>query len=202
MSYRWQETIKILIPGFYILICVGLGCLITYEQIDKDFIDLIGKISAVLIILMFFTAFVVGYINEIISSIIELILYKIGLPRPSRLVLNNKIKRFRIVRNDELRQKLDIMPPTLMVDNSLAAISLAKAKQATESDKYQELYYQSVLARNLCFAHLVSCILLLYVSDCPLMLLILCFPSLILFCWQWWKMNLVYVKKIFLEYLK
>ncbi len=201
MSYRWQETMKILIPGFYILICVGLGCLLNYVQLVKEFFDLIGKLSAILIILMFFVSFVIGYINEIVSGAIEYILYKFKVPRPSRLVLNNTIERFRIIENTELRLKLQISTNAL-IDNTLAAKSLAKAKQTTETDKYQEFYYQSVLARNLFFGHSFSLVFLLIVLDWCWMFLALGILVGILFLWQWWKMNLVYVKKIFVEYLK
>ena len=88
MSYRWQETIKILIPGFYILCSICMGYFCTHYQIDKDMCESISKISAILIMLILLGAFIVGYINEIISGGIEYILYWCGLPRPSRLVLN------------------------------------------------------------------------------------------------------------------
>ena len=32
MTYRWQEIIKILIPGFYLLFGVGINCLITHNN--------------------------------------------------------------------------------------------------------------------------------------------------------------------------
>ena len=43
MSYRWQETIKILIPGFYILCSIGMGYFCTHYQIDKDMCESINK---------------------------------------------------------------------------------------------------------------------------------------------------------------
>lgn len=201
MSYRWQETIKILIPGFYILCSIGMGYFCTHYQIDKDMCESISKISAILIILILLGAFIVGYINEIISGSIEYILYCCGLPRPSRLVLNNSFKRFSIVQNRDLRHKLQL-PETGFIDNAKAAKGLAQAKQATEIDKYQEFYYQSVLARNLFFGHLFTSVLLTIIIGCSWTLLLLILIIAVLFCWQWWKMNLVYVKKLFVEYLK
>jgi len=201
MSYRWQETMKILIPGFYILCSVGMGYFCTHYQIDKNMYEIISKISAILIVLIIFGAFIVGYINEIICGGIEYILYCFGLPRPSRLVLNNSFKRFSIVENLDLRQKLQL-PELETIDNIKAAKGLAQAKQATEIDKYQEFYYQSVLARNLFFGHIFSSVLLTIVIGWSWILFLSILIIAALLCWQWWKMNLVYVKKIFVEYLK
>lgn len=201
MSYRWQETMKILIPGFYILSSIGMGYFCTHYQIDKDMCESISKISALLIMLILLGAFIVGYINEIISGGIEYILYCCGLPRPSRLVLNNSFKRFSIENISDLRHKLQL-PETGFIDNAKAAKGLVQAKQATEIDKYQEFYYQSVLARNLFFSHIFSSVLLTIIIGCSWTLLLSILIIAVLFCWQWWKMNLVYVKKIFIEYLK
>lgn len=201
MSYRWQETIKILIPRFYILCSIGMGYFCTHYQIDKDMCESISKISAILIMLILLGAFIVGYINEIISGGIEYILYCCGLPRPSRLVLNKSFKRFSIEKISDLRHKLQL-PETGFIDNAKAAKGLAQAKQATEIDKYQEFYYQAVLARNLFFGHMFSSVLLTIIIGWSWTLYLSTLIIAALLCWQWWKMNLVYVKKIFIEYLK
>ena len=201
MSYRWQETMKILIPGFYIICSIGIGYFCTHYQIDKDMCESISKISAILIMLILLGAFIVGYINEIISGGIEYVLYCCGLPRPSRLVLNNSFKRFSLEKNRDLRHKLQQLE-TGFIDNTKAAKGLTQAKQATEIDKYQEFYYQSVLARNLFFGHLFTSVLLAIIIGCSWALLLSILIIAALLCWQWWKMNLVYVKKIFIEYLK
>lgn len=201
MSYRWQETMKILIPGFYIICSIGMGYFCTHYQIDKDMCENISKISAILIMLILLGAFIVGYINEIISGGIEYILYCCGLPRPSRLVLNNSFKRFSLEKNRDLRHKLQQLE-TGFIDNIKAAKGLAQAKQTTEIDKYQEFYYQSVLARNLFFGHMFSFGLLMIIIGWAWTLFLSTLIIAVLFCWQWWKMNLVYVKKIFVEYLK
>lgn len=108
MTYRWQEIIKILIPGFYLLFGVGISCFITHNAFDKEIIETVGKLSAIFLVLLFFTAFVVGYINEIISGGLESCLYLCDVPRPSRLILNNCFTRFQIIRNRDLREKLEL----------------------------------------------------------------------------------------------
>lgn len=192
---------KILIPGFYILCSIGMGYFCTHYHIDKDMCDNISKISAILIMFILLGAFIIGYINEIISGGIEYILYSCGLPRPSRLVLNNSFNRFSIGQNRELRHKLQL-PKTGFIDNAKAAKCLAQAKHATQIGKYQEFYYQSVLARNLFFGHMFTSVPLMIIIDCSWTLLLSILIIATLLCWQWWKMNLVYVKKIFIEYLK
>ena len=75
MTYRWQEIIKILIPGFYLLFGIGISVLINHNAFDKGIVEIIGKLSAILLVLLFFAAFVVGYINEIISGGLEYLMY-------------------------------------------------------------------------------------------------------------------------------
>ena len=192
---------RILIPGFCILCSIVMGYLCTHYQMDKDMYESVSKISAILIMLVLLGSFIVGYINEIISGGIEYMLYCCGLPRPSRLVLNNSFKRFSIEKICDLRYKLQL-PETGFIDNAKAAKGLAQAKQATEIDKYQEFYYQSVLARNLFFGHMFSSVLLSIIIGWSWTLFLSTLIIAVLLCWQWWKMNLVYVKKIFVEYLR
>ena len=90
----------------------------------------------------------------------------------------------------------------MIISSLLAAEGLAQAKQATEIDKYQEFYYQTILARNLFFGHMFSSVLLTIIIGWSWTLFLSSLIIAVLFCWQWWKMNLVYVKKIFVEYLK
>ena len=201
MSYRWQDTMKILIPGFYILSCVGVGYWRFHNHIDDNLVEGLGKLSAILIVCMLWVAFIIGYLNEIVSGEIEILLYRIGWPRPSRLILNGSLKRFSIVRNVDLKSQLNILQ-TEFVDNLNAAKCLEYAKQSTETDKYQEFYYQSVLARDLFFGHIFSSILLVIMAGWSWIWFSIEFLIAVLFWVQWWKMNLVYVKKIFVEFLK
>lgn len=201
MTYRWQEIIKILIPGFYLLFGVGISCLITHNAFDKEIVETVGKLSAILLVLLFFAAFVVGYINEIISGGLEYLMYHWGFPRPSRLILNNKFTRFQIIKNSDLRHKLGLQRNG-SVDNANSAKALAQAKQSINMDGSQEFYYQSVLSRNLFFAHLFTSIIIFFTLGWSCLLVVFTVSVGLLLCWQWWKMNLVYVKKIFSEYLK
>ena len=201
MTYRWQEIIKILIPGFYLLFGIGISVLINHNAFDKGIVEIIGKLSAILLVLLFFAAFVVGYINDIISGGLEYLMYHWGIPRPSRLILNNSFTRFHIVRNSDLRNKLGLQGNGF-VDNGKSAKALTQAKQSINMDGCQEFYYQSVLSRNLFFAHLFTSIIMFFILGWSWILFVFTVSVGLLLYWQWWKMNLVYVKKIFSEYLK
>lgn len=198
MTYRWQEIIKILIPGFYLLFGIGISVLINHNAFDKGIVEIIGKLSAILLVLLFFAAFVVGYINEIISGGLEYLMYHWGIPRPSRLILNNSFTRFHIVRNSDLRNKLGLQGNGF-VDNGKSAKALTQAKQSINMDGCQEFYYQSVLSRNLFFVHLFTSTIMFCIIGWLWWLLLFAISVSLLLCWQWWKMNLVYVKKIFTD---
>lgn len=201
MTYRWQEIIKILIPGFYLLFGISISVLINHNAFDNGMVETVGKLSAILLVLLFFAAFVVGYINEITSGGLEYLMYHWGIPRPSRLVLNNSFTRFQIVRNSDLRNKLSLQRED-SVDNVKSARALAQAKQSINMEGCQEFYYQSILSRNIFFAHLFTSIIMFFILGWSWWLLLFAVSVGLLLCWQWWKMNLVYVKKIFTEYLK
>lgn len=200
MNYRWQETIKILIPGFYMVVFLGIAYFFKNCTLDKDVIESIGKLSAILIALSLFLAFVVGFVNELISGGMEYLMYCWCIPRPSRVILNETFTRFRISKISDLKVKLDISS-IRKVDNKMAAKCLRTAKQAIDKDKCIEYYYQSVLARNLFFAHVIVSIVILFMNFSWTLLSAMIGLAALL-CWQWWKMNLVYVKNIFVEYLK
>ena len=64
----------------------------------------------------------------------------------------------------KLKEKLSIYHDE-RIDNEKAAICLRKAKQSIDMEICKELYYQSVLSRNLFIAHLiVSFLILIFVS--------------------------------------
>ena len=132
---------------------------------------------------------------------IKLFDYQEDMKERIETVSYTHLKRFSIEKISDLRHKLQL-PETGFIDNAKAAKGLAQAKQATEIDKYQEFYYQSVLARNLFFGHIFSSVLLTIIIGWSWTLFLSILIIAVLLCWQWWKMNLVYVKKIFIEYLK
>lgn len=188
---------KILIPGFYLLMFVGMG--LGVKHFNNNFFDIIDKASAIIVVVMFFVAFFLGFIVEIISGLFEFFLYWVGCSRPSRSILNDTaLKRFRVVDLKKLKRKLDLNGD---VNNNEAGLCLRKAKQAIDMGKYQEFYYQSIMGRNLFISHILAYFI---VKDLPIPCLLQYgrFAVTFLLCWHWYKMNFVYVRSIFVEYIK
>ena len=44
MTYRWQEIIKILIPGFYLLFGISISVLINHNAFDNGIVETVGKL--------------------------------------------------------------------------------------------------------------------------------------------------------------
>lgn len=201
MNYRWQETIKILIPGFYLTIGI-LACLLVADNpFGYGWIDIAEKLSVYILVLLLFVAFIVGFVNEVISGETENLMYRLGVPRPSLLILKNVFCRYCVYDITKLKEKLSIDSDERL-DNEKAAAYLRKAKQSIDMEKCKELYYQSVLSRNLFIAHLIVAFLILIFVSFSFKILFFLLVLFVLLGWQWWKMNMVYVKNIFVEFLR
>lgn len=200
MNYRWQETIKILIPGFYFIVYMGTKFLLINESFIIDNIDYLNKLAPYIIIIILFSAFIIGIIIEILSGDIEFYSYQFGLKRPSCILLMDKDKRFKITNITFLKQLLKLQQ-NKQITNKIAAECLQKAKESINIEQCQEFYYQSILYRNLTFSHFIVFIInLFFKQNCYIS--ILNAIILIIFIKQWRKMNIIYVKNIFIEYSK
>lgn len=139
--------------------------------------------------------------NEVISGETENLMYRLGVPRPSLLILKNVFCRYCVYDITNLKEKLSIDSDESL-DNEKAAAYLRKAKQSIDMEKCKELYYQSVLSRNLFVAHLIVTFLILIFVSFSFKILFFLLVLFVLLGWQWWKMNMVYVKNIFVEFLR
>lgn len=201
MNYRWQETIKILIPGFYLTICMLVCLLVADNPLGNGLYLVAEKLSVYVLVLLLFVAFIVGFVNEVISGEIEYLMYRLGVPRPSLLILKNVFCRYCVYDISKLKEKLSIDHDE-RINNEKAATCLRKAKQSIDMEICKELYYQSVLSRNLFVAHLIVAFLILIFVSFSFKILFFLLVLSVLLGWQWWKMNLVYVKNIFVEFLR
>ena len=201
MNYRWQETIKILIPGFYLTIGMLVCLLVADNPLGNGLFLVAEKLSVYVLVLLLFVAFIVGFVNEVISGEIEYLMYRLGVPRPSLLILKNVFCRYCVYDISKLKEKLSIDHDE-RINNERAATCLRKAKQSIDMEICKELYYQSVLSRNLFVAHLIVAFLILIFVSFSFKILFFLLVLSILLGWQWWKMNLVYVKNIFVEFLR
>ena len=98
MNYRLQDFIKYIIPGLYVIFFVFIWSVLSSKyQIDtaklKDFTN-------VIILLIPFVGFVIGYFIESVMTCAEHLFYILGGRRPSKTILDRKCKFYIIPETD------------------------------------------------------------------------------------------------------
>lgn len=92
MNYRIQDFIKYIIPGLYVIFFVVIwsvlssNCHIETAKL-KDF-------TGVIILLIPFVGFVIGYLIESLMTCAEHLFYILGGRRPSKNILDRKCKNY------------------------------------------------------------------------------------------------------------
>ena len=204
MSYRTQEILRMIIPGLYLIAMVlilffiggGWGRIATPEQ--NTIIDVMKGASNVVVLLLPFLGFVVGYIIECIMSICERLLYWLGIPRPSRMVLKG-CKMYLLDNTCWLRRELGVGST---ITNDQAGKALQKAKLAIQRQSVETFHDSSILARNILGSQLMLTIYTIYNDDwfpCEFWIMLLLFMLLSIY---WYHKNCIYVKYVLSEYEK
>lgn len=199
MKYdRIQETFRYITPGLYLLAMV---LVMNFEDIksDEQLRDFIAKFSAIIIVLLPFVGFVIGYFIECIMTWIERCMYLIQIPRPSRVVLNGKCGLYVI--SDDIRLRITSGEK---VDNKKANRYQQLAKQAVdEKEVVSRGYHQSIMARHILGAQLSGCVYYLAFdggwSWCHLINALL---IVLVVGFFWYHQTCVYMKYLFAEYGK
>ena len=199
MKYdRIQETFRYITPGLYLL---ALILVTNFDAIknDEKLLDAISNFSAIIIVLLPFVGFVVGYFIECIITWVERLLYLIQIPRPSRVVLNGKCSLY--VVDDSARNRITRGEK---VDNKKANCYQQIAKQAVgEKDIVSRGYHQSIMARHILGAQLLGCIYYLAFAGgwswCNLIYAVL---IVLVVGFFWYHQTCVYMKYLFAEYGK
>lgn len=197
MKYdRVQETFRFITPGLYLL---ALILVINFDTFIKDekLLNAIANFSSIIIVLLPFVGFVVGYFIECIMTWVERLLYWVHVPRPSKIVLNGRNSLYVI--SDEARNKI---ANGANVDNKEANLYLQLAKQAIGGeDVVARGYHQSIMARHILGAQLLGCIYYLAFAGgwswCNLLYTVLIVLVVGLF---WYHQTCVYMKYLFAEY--
>lgn len=197
MKYeRIQETFRYITPGLYLL---ALILVMNVEVIkSEEFLkEVISGFSAVIIVLLPFVGFVVGYFIECIMTWVERFLYWIGIPRPSRVILNGKCDLYVI--SDEARKAII---GEEKVDNKNANRYQQLAKQAVgENEVVSRSYHQSIMARHILGAQLLGGIYYLAFAGgwswCHLVFVVL---VVLVVGFFWYHQTCVYMKYLLAEY--
>lgn len=208
MESKFQDILKNIIPGCFLLVSIALISFFTditfVTNIIKNTISLPVEL---LVLFLPFIFFLTGYINDIISSQVEYWIYEI-VDSPSYLILNNKTYRYRIVSLDKLKQLLQIDENVTLIKSEEAYKKFQKANQMKiNNEEINEFYMSYIFSRNLMIssyiALLYSLIILAFEKGLSeLFCLIFIFVLVSLFTHRWNQRAKYYTKKVFLSVIK
>lgn len=203
MNYRFQEILRYCIPGLYLIAMVAF---LTIDSIignpltiNKEVLDICKTFSSVIVLLLPFVGFALGYIIECVMAIFERLLYRIGFPRPSFIVLRNITYLYQLHNVEDIKTKIGIQQKC---SNKEARDAFQKAKQLTERTKYEHFYISSIMARNILGAQLMSGLGLIKLEPISRFTVIIFIALSFLFMLSWYHRNCVYAKNVFAEYSK
>lgn len=204
MTYRFSDILRMIIPGLYfITLCFGISIDLEIIRIDEatPFLKLVTSTFAnVIVILLPFLGYIVGYIINICSSFMERFVYRRKiLKRPSQIVLGF---------NEDYRLK-DV--PKILGHYNISEVNEQTAHKAfllakeeiTLSERINTHFEQSTFARNIVGAQLMfTLIALVSMFFGGLYSLINFIISLLLFLiclYNWRRQSCVYAKYVFSE---
>lgn len=203
MAYRFQEIFRMIIPGLYLLSIIT--CSYLFSEHTKlshgDWVELqniIKNFSTLIVLLIPFVGFVVGYFIECMMSILEHLFYFLGGRRPSKTVLSGS--SIYVVHN--LNSIVDKLGVKDSLTNKKCKEALQKAKQQIDRTNCLDFLYLSVLARNIFGSQLIITIFLLFQFGWNSKAVFFALPFNIIFLIYWFHKNHVYVKYVFAEYGK
>lgn len=160
MNYRFQEIMKMVVPGFLLIIFVVLF----NSAYEVELYGEIGKAAKhiqplphnLLVIVLPFIAFIIGYIVNMVASFCERYSYKLNIiDRPSHKLLKNET-----LFTKEQRKKLVGLinhPDEYNICREQAGRIFKKVKEIHKrSHDVDEFYYQSMMARNIFGAYSVG----------------------------------------------
>lgn len=200
MKYdRIQEAFRFITPGLYFL---ALVLIINLNKVrgDSTIVETIDKLSSVIVVLLPFLGFVVGFIIESIMTWIERGLYLIGISRPSRKVLHGSSELY--VLNDNIRDQ--ILKGETVNDNKTANHYQQEAKQSLgNNEKVSRFYHHSIMARHIVGAQLLATVYYFASGgEWVWWHIIIAVSILLLLGIFWYHQNCVYMKYLFAEYGK
>ena len=200
MNYRLQDLIKLIIPGLYVVaFVVGWQLLFSNNSIEMSKIK---DVTGILVLLIPFVGFIVGYFLECIMSAIEHLYYFLGGRRPSKTILNDGFRGLYVLNSaNKVRNKHNCSKP---ITNDKANEILQIAKQSIDREKVEVFRLNSMLARNIFGSQLFLTILYGSVSDSFYKdgyFYALLAVSLLFFLY-WFHHTHIYVKYVLAEYGK
>lgn len=161
MNYRLQDLIKLIIPGLYVMaFVVGWKLLLSNNTIDMSKIK---DVTSIIVLLIPFVGFIVGYFIECVMSASEHIFYLLGGRRPSKTILSNGLWGLYVLNSaNTILTKHGISGS---ISNTKANEVLQIAKQSIKREKVEVFRLNSMLARNIFGGQLFLTLLYGYICD-------------------------------------
>lgn len=200
MNYRIQDLMKLIIPGLYVVASVmGWLLLLSDNYVDTSKIkDAIG----IIVLLIPFVGFVVGYFVECVMSAVEHFFYIIGGRRPSKTILCGGLNGIYVLKSKKIILTQNSVSES--ISNAKANEILQIAKQSIDREKVEVFRLNSMLSRNIFGGQFFLTILYGFTSACfykDSFFFVLLAVSL-LFLLYWVHHTHIYVKYVLAEYGK
>lgn len=212
MNYRFQEIMKMVVPGFLVIIFIA----VFNNAYEIELYGEVGKVAKhvkplphpVLVVVLPFVAFIIGYVVNMIASFCERYSYKLNIiDRPSHNLLKNenmftKEQRLKLV-------SLINHPDEYNICRKQAGLIFKKVKEIHQrSHDVDEFYYQSVMARNILGAYFIGMVYGVVSIFCKNLSFrdygwLWIASVVLLFCLylQWRRNNKTYARRLLSEYL-
>lgn len=204
MTYKFSDILRMIIPGLY-FITLSLGISVDIEIIRIDeatpFLKLLTSTFAnVIVILLPFLGYIVGYIINICSSYMERLVYRSNiLKRPSQIVLGfNEDYRLKDVSKILAHYGIN----EVNEQTAHKAFLLAK-EEIPQSDRINTHFEQSAFARNIAGVQLLFTLIALasmFLGGLYSLISFVISAVLCVIClYNWRRQSCVYAKYVFSE---
>lgn len=209
MTYRFQEILRLVVPGLYVLfLCFCLvvnTSLIELTTTSTLYKMLTSTFSNAIAIMLPFLGFVVGYIINTIGSLCERASYKREwIKRPSAVILDGNSK-YQVESLGNIKKELKIDEVT----NATANKAFQKAKEVIYTSGNESIgifYAQSILARNLACGQILitifSAVAMLKNCDKAFLWVVASIVLSSILLYNWRRQTCVYAKYVFADYGK
>lgn len=204
MTYKFSDILRMIIPGLY-FITLSLGISVDLEiiRIDEEtpfFKLLTSTFANVIVILLPFLGYIVGYIINICSSYMERLVYRIKkMKRPSQIVLGfNEDYRLKDVSKILAHYGIN----EVNEQTAHKAFLLAK-EEITQSDRINTHFEQSTFARNIAGVQLLFTLIafasMFFGGLYSLISFVISAVLCVICLYNWRRQSCVYAKYVFSE---
>ena len=204
MTYKFSDILRMIIPGLY-FITLSLGISVDLEIIRIDeatpfFKLLTSTFANVIVILLPFLGYIVGYIINICSSYMERLVYRSNiLKRPSQIVLGfNEDYRLKDVSKILAHYGIN----EVNEQTAHKAFLLAK-EEISQSDRINTHFEQSTFARNIAGVQLLFTLIAfasMFIGGLYSLISFVISAVLCVIClYNWRRQSCVYAKYVFSE---